>query len=43
MWLTMQGSGCVNCHGESLDYTMPHWQMSDDNLNDLLEFLKTLE
>ncbi len=33
----------LNPAGESLDYTMPHWQMSDDNLNDLLEFLKTLE
>ncbi len=101
MWLTMRGSGCVNCHGEdgrggvpvmmgteipsdirynvlteeehdehgegeehppytdetikraitdglnpageSLDYTMPRWQISEGDLDDLLEFLKTLE
>ena len=29
--------------GEPLDPTMPRWQMSEGDLNDLLEFLKTLE
>lgn len=29
--------------GEPLDYTMPRWQMSGKDLDDLLEFLKTLE
>lgn len=28
--------------GEPLDPTMPRWQMSDSDLNDLLEYLKTL-
>jgi len=29
-------------NGESLDWTMPRWQMSDGDLNDLLAYLKTL-
>lgn len=29
--------------GEPLDWAMPRWQMSEQDLNDLLEFLKTLE
>jgi len=29
--------------GKPLDLTMPRWQMSEEDLNDLLEFLKTLE
>jgi cytochrome c oxidase subunit 2 len=29
--------------GEPLDLTMPRWQMSERDLDDLLEFLKTLE
>ncbi|MCQ1534755.1 cytochrome c [Methanosarcina sp. KYL-1] len=28
--------------GEPLDLTMPRWDMSDSDLNDLLEYLKTL-
>jgi cytochrome c oxidase subunit 2 len=29
--------------GEPLDLTMPRWRMSDQDLEDLLEFLKTLD
>jgi cytochrome c oxidase subunit 2 len=29
--------------GEPLDLTMPRWQMSERDLDDLLEFLKTLD
>ena len=29
--------------GEPLDLTMPRWQMSEEDLDDLLEFLQTLE
>ena len=29
--------------GEPLDLTMPRWQMSDQDLDDLIEFLKTLD
>ena len=32
----------TNPDGETLDYTMPRWQMSDSDLDDLLEYLKTL-
>ena len=28
--------------GEELDYTMPRWDMSDKDANDLIEYLKTL-
>ncbi len=33
----------VEPDGESLDWPMPRWTMSDEDLNDLLEFLKTLD
>lgn len=33
----------LNPADEPLDYTMPRWQMSGGDLDDLLEFLKTLE
>ena len=33
----------LNPAGESLDYTMPRYRMSEGDLDDLLEFLKTLE
>lgn len=33
----------INPAGEPLDPTMPRWRMSDDDLDDLLAFLKTLE
>lgn len=33
----------VNPAGEPLDLTMPRWRMSDQDLDDLLEFLKTLD
>ena len=29
--------------GEPMDLTMPRWQMSERDLDDLLEFLKTLD
>jgi mono/diheme cytochrome c family protein len=29
--------------GEPLDKVMPHWQMSERDLDDLVEFMKTLE
>jgi len=29
--------------GEPLDWPMPRWTMSDEDLNDLLEYLKGLE
>ena len=33
----------VEPDGEPMDLTMPRWQMSERGLNDLLEFLKTLD
>lgn len=33
----------VNPAGEPLDWPMPRWQMSDEDMNDLIGFLKTLE
>jgi len=33
----------VEPDGESLEWPMPRWTMSDDDLDDLLEFLKTLD
>jgi mono/diheme cytochrome c family protein len=33
----------INPAGEPLDQEMPRWSMSQDDLNDLLEYLKTLE
>jgi len=32
----------LNPAGEPLDLTMPRWRMSDQDLDDLIEFLKTL-
>ena len=29
--------------GNQLEYYMPRWQISDDDLNDLVDFLKTLK
>ncbi len=33
----------VDPAGNPLDWPMPRWRMSEEDLNDLLEFLKTLE
>lgn len=33
----------LNPAGEPLDWTMPRWRMSEKDLGDLLEFLKTLD
>lgn len=33
----------VNPAGEALDWTMPRWDMSDEDFEDLLKFLKELE
>lgn len=33
----------LNPAGEPLDSTMPRWNMSDQDLDDLIEFLKTLD
>jgi len=33
----------VEPNGEPLDWPMPRWTMSDEDLDDLLEFLKTLD
>ena len=33
----------VEPDGESLEWPMPRWTMSDEDLDDLLEFLKTLD
>jgi len=33
----------LNPAGRPLDYTMPSYRMSEGDLDDLLEFLKTLE
>lgn len=33
----------VDASGEVLDLTMPRWQMSEEDLTDLLDFLKTLD
>ena len=32
----------VNAAGQSLEWPMPRWAMSDDDLNDLLDYLKGL-
>ncbi len=32
----------VNPAGKSLDWTMPRWQMTEDDLNDVIAYLKTL-
>lgn len=32
----------IDPSGERLDYTMPRWGMSEEDLNDLIEYLKTL-
>lgn len=33
----------INPAGEPLGWPMPHWNMSEQDLNDLIDFLKTLE
>ncbi|MGA9350089.1 MAG: cytochrome c [Anaerolineae bacterium] len=33
----------IEPNGEPLDWPMPRWAMSDEDLDDLLEFLKTLD
>ncbi len=33
----------INPAGESLDEEMPRWRMAESDLNDLIEFIKTLE
>lgn len=33
----------VEPNGEPLDWPMPRWSMSDEDLDDLVEFLKTLD
>jgi hypothetical protein len=33
----------VDPSGRELDWTMPRWQLSDEDFNDLLAYLKTLE
>lgn len=33
----------IEPNGESLEWPMPQWKMSESDLNDLLAFLKTLE
>jgi mono/diheme cytochrome c family protein len=33
----------LNPAGEPLDLTMPRWRMSDQDLDDLIEYLKTLD
>ena len=33
----------VEPNGEPLDWPMPRWSMSDEDLDDLIEFLKTLD
>ena len=33
----------VEPDGEQLDWPMPRWSMSDQDLDDLVEFLKTLD
>jgi mono/diheme cytochrome c family protein len=33
----------IEPNGESLEYPMPRWQMSDRDLNDLVSFMKTLK
>jgi hypothetical protein len=32
----------VEPNGEEMDEFMPRWQMADEDLDDLIEFLKTL-
>lgn len=32
----------INPAGDDLDYTMPRWEMSEQDLDDLLKYLKTL-
>lgn len=33
----------VEPNGEPLDWLMPRWSMSDEDLDDLIEFLETLD
>jgi len=33
----------IDPSGEPLDWQMPHWQMTDEQLNDLLDYLKKLK
>lgn len=33
----------INPAGERLDEEMPRWRMAESDLNDLVEFIKTLE
>ena len=33
----------VDPGGESLDWMMPRWRMTDEQLNDLIVYLKTLD
>jgi hypothetical protein len=33
----------INPAGEPLDEEMPRWSMSQDDLDDLIDFLKTLK
>lgn len=33
----------IEPNGESLEWPMPRWEMSESDLNDLLAFLKTLD
>lgn len=33
----------VEPNGEELDFFMPRWQMTDEDLDDLVEYIKTLE
>ncbi len=33
----------IGHNGESLDEFMPRWQMAEEDLNDLVEYIKTLE
>lgn len=33
----------IEPNGERMDATMPHWKMNDQDLNDLIEFLKALK
>ncbi len=34
--------GGIDPAGEEVDYIMPKWDMSDSDLDDLIEYLKTL-
>ena len=33
----------VEPNGEELDFFMPRWQMADEDLDDLIEYIKTLK